>query len=84
MRREELWAQKAGRIEEFLGSLPELVREAEGFYSGRDVRVSVIQMPDRQLGSLRFPQSRVIFEGSGEVFDSVYRAFVLRFLSAGG
>lgn len=43
--------------------------------------IAVTPMPERQIGRLSFPQTRVVIEG--ERAEEVYRAFSLNFLSGG-
>lgn len=65
---DEVWAVDADRIEAFF-------REDPG-------DVTVIPLPDRRLGSMVMPQTRIII--TGENADELYRRFYLSFMTAGG
>jgi len=65
---DEVWAVDAERIRAFF-------RENSG-------DVTVIPLPDRTLGSMTVPQTRIII--SGENADELYRRFYLSFMTAGG
>lgn len=65
---DEVWAVDADRIEAFF-------REHPG-------DVTVIPLPDRRLGSMVMPQTRIII--TGENADELYRRFYLSFMTAGG
>lgn len=65
---DEVWAVDADRIKAFF-------REHPG-------DVTVIPLPDRRLGSMVMPQTRIII--TGEKADELYRRFYLSFMTAGG
>lgn len=65
---DEIWAVDAMRIEAFF-------REHPG-------DVTVIPLPDKKLGSMTMPQTRIIIRG--EDADELYRRFCLSFMTAGG
>ena len=68
MRYDEIWAIESERIESFFSSIG---GEAE-----------VIPMPERRIGSMTMPQTRVIIYGKDA--EETHRKFVLQFVSAGG
>lgn len=65
---DEVWAVDARRIEAFF-------RE----YGGE---AEVLPLPERKIGTIPVPQTRVII--TGEDAEEVYRKFFLHFISAGG
>lgn len=68
MKYDEIWAIDVKRIEAFF-------RENPG-------DVTVIPLPDRTLGSMTMPQTRIIITGDNA--DELYRRFYLSFMTAGG
>ena len=66
--RDEVWAVDAERI--------------EAFFSEHPGDVTVIALPERKVGSMTVPQTRVIIRG--ENADELYRRFCLSFITAGG
>lgn len=67
MKYDEVWAIDAKRIEAFFGENSE---------------VTVIPLPERTLGSMTMPQTRIIIDGDDA--DELYRRFYLSFMTAGG
>lgn len=65
---DEIWAVDAERIRAFFREHPDCV--------------TVIPMPDKKLGSMTMPQTRIII--TGENADELYRRFYLSFMTAGG
>lgn len=66
---DEVWAVDSKRIKAFFRDHP-----------GDDV--TIIPLPDRTLGSMTMPQTRIII--TGENADELYRRFYLSFMTAGG
>ena len=71
------------RIAEFFQSLPDSAQKETDFVFG-DCRVTVTALEPRRMAGLALPLTRVVFEGEDAAVSSVYRLFLLRFLSAGG
>lgn len=65
---DEVWAVDADRIKDFFCE------------NCNDVKV--IPLPDRKLGSMVMPQTRIIIRGDNA--DELYRRFCLCFMTAGG
>lgn len=65
---DEVWAVDAERIKRFFKDHPD--------------EVTVIPLPDRTLGSMTMPQTRIII--TGDEADSLYHRFYLSFITAGG
>lgn len=65
---DEIWAVDMKRI--------------EAFFSENPGDVTVIPLPDRTLGSMNMPQTRIII--SGDNADELYHRFYLSFMTAGG
>ncbi len=65
---DEVWAVDAERIKTFF-------REHGG-------EAEVLSLPERKIGLLTVPQTRVII--TGEDAEEIHRQFILTFLSAGG
>ena len=82
MKHDEIWAVSYERICEFFERVSGIQSISCGKYSGDGVQIVVSRLPERALGSLRFPQTRVIIDGSGS--EDLYKIFQLHFLSAGG
>ena len=82
MKHDEIWAVSYERICEFFERASGIQPISCGKYSGEGIQIMVSRLPERALGSLRFPQTRVIIDGSGS--EDLYKIFRLHFLSAGG
>lgn len=65
---DEVWAVDAKRIEAFFSDHPD--------------DVTVIPLPERKLGSMTMPQTRIII--TGDDADELYHRFKLSFMTAGG
>lgn len=65
---DEVWAVDARRVKKFFKEHPDVV--------------TVISLPDRTLGSMTMPQTRIIITGDNA--DELYRRFYLSFMTAGG
>ena len=78
----ETWAIAFERIEAFFLAQDDLRPIGPGSFRGQGCTVLLVRLPDRPLGPLTVPQTRV--EISGGAAEAVYRRFFLRFVSAGG
>lgn len=78
----EIWTLDRQRLEAYFNSLPGFAPWGEGRWQGENCLVVLESLPERALGPLRLPQTRLEF--LGEAAETVYAAFRLRFLSAGG
>ncbi|MBE6016524.1 MAG: hypothetical protein E7233_02790 [Lachnospiraceae bacterium] len=65
---DEVWAIKSDEVRDFFKDHPG--------------NVSVIPLPDRKLGAVALPQTRIII--GGEDSEQLYHEFFLHFLKAGG
>lgn len=65
---DEVWAVDADRI--------------RAFFRDHSDEVTVIPLPERMLGSMVMPQTRIII--SGDDADKLYHRFYLAFVTAGG
>jgi len=65
---DEVWAVDAGRV--------------KAFFKDHMDAVTVIALPDRRLGSMVMPQTRIIITGNDA--DELYHRFYLSFMTAGG
>lgn len=65
---DEVWAVDAERI--------------RNFFSDHPGDVTVIPMPDRRLGAMTMPQTRIIIRGDDA--EELYHRFYLSFMTAGG
>lgn len=65
---DEVWAVDSKRI--------------KAFFRDNPGDVTVIPLPERTLGSMTMPQTRIII--TGENADELYRRFYLSFMTAGG
>lgn len=76
---DEIWGYPLSQIEEFILSRGGL-KSGESYQLDR-CAVNVDPLPDRIVGSLSFPQTRVRIEG--EAAEEFYHQFYLHFLSGG-
>ena len=83
MQKREIWAIPRERIERFFQSQDE-VRSCGGAFSFGGCEIRITSMEEREIGRLRFPQTRMEFEGPEADLKEIYRRFVLQFISAGG
>ena len=63
---------------------PEITPRTPGKYVYKTCEIILERLPDRRLGSLVFPQSRVEISGTEEDVKKVDRKLILQFASAGG
>ena len=68
MKYDEIWAIETERIESF-------------FRSNRG-EAEIVHLPERKIGNMTLPQTRVIISGADA--EEVHRKFVLHFVTAGG
>lgn len=80
---EELWGISSGRIREFFLSQKDVIQTGENSFSYQQAVVMVTPLPDKKMGSIIIPQTRVTVSGE-EGAEEIHRRFELRFLSAGG
>ena len=76
---DEKWSYSADRIEEYILSLGASGNDHIFVLDACTVRLE--PLPDRQVGMLTFPQTRIIIEGPGA--ETFYHDFYLHFLSGG-
>ena len=77
---DKIWGFPSERIREYLEE-----RGAEtgsGVYSCAGCVATVEALPDRRIGNIFLPQTRVRMEGPGA--EAFHHEFLLRFLSGGG
>ena len=65
---DEVWAVDAERIKAFFSEHPD--------------EVKIIPMPEKRLGSMTMPQTRIIITGDNA--EELYHHFYLSFMTAGG
>lgn len=70
VRYDEVWSVPARRIEEYFKTAHKAGCE-----------ISVTSLPERALGKLSFPQTRVVIDG--DCAEDVHRAFSINFLCGG-
>ena len=80
--RDEIWGIAFARVCEFFSEQRNVIRENEQCFMYKNTRIELERQPDRKMGSLVFPRTRVVIRG--EEAEEIYRRFYLRFLSAGG
>ncbi len=80
---EELWGISFDRIREFFLCQKDVIRTGENTFSFQQAVVTVVPLPNKTMGSMTIPQTRVTVAG-GEGAEEIHRRFELRFLSAGG
>lgn len=84
MRKQEIWAIRRERIERFFQSQSDVRQNDDGVFSFGQCEIRVTEMPERQTGRLRFPQTLMEFEGPEADTKEIHHRFVLQFISAGG
>ena len=88
MKFDEIWAYSIDRIYEyFVACGAERCQEVMGFVLD-GVQIRLTSMPDRKVGQLSFPQTRVVMEAESNMIpdenvERVHHAFYLNFLSGG-
>ena len=83
MRKQEIWAIRRERIERFFRSQQDVRENENGSFSFGHCEIRVKAMPERKIGSLRFPQTQMEFEGSEADTEEIHHRFVMQFISAG-
>ncbi len=53
-----------------------------GFFKELGGDVTIISLPDKKMGALTLPQTRIIIKGNDA--EELYRQFFTRFMRAGG
>ena len=79
----EIWSVSPERITAFLLSIGGTAQEGR-LYSFDGCQVRLTALPDRAFGRLSLRRTQVCFSGGDAATEQIHRAFVLRFLSAGG
>ena len=80
---DEVWGVALWRCREFFASQKDVETLNENRFRYGDCVIELIPLPDRRMGSLVFPNTRLTFS-DGACTEKIYRRFYLRFLSAGG
>ena len=84
MKYDEVWSYPIDRIRNYFNSVYECT-DSEGsesvFSDGVSFSLKLEALPDRQVGPISFPQTRVVIEGTDA--EQVYHGFYLHFLSGG-
>lgn len=65
---DEIWAVSAERI--------------TAFFQNRNAEVTITPLEPRKIGSMSFPQTRVVIDG--ENAEEEHRAFMVNFMTLGG
>ena len=79
---DEIWALKYEQVCAFFEEQPGMLVHSRGHYTEERAEITLSPLPEKRVGSLSFPQTRVRIEGDGAV--EISRRFRLRFLTAGG
>lgn len=80
----ETWGISAARALEFFETQRDVMNTGEGEFVYDSCRIRITELPEQQLGSLRFNRTELVMEGEAEALELIHRRFMLRFLSAGG
>ncbi|MBR4473441.1 MAG: hypothetical protein IKS55_07355 [Oscillospiraceae bacterium] len=81
---QEIWAIPLDRIERFFQSQNDVRPNGDDGFSFGQCKIRITSMSEREIGSLRFPQTQMEFEGPDADTEEIHRRFVLQFISAGG
>ena len=84
MQIQEIWSLTEKRIRDFFLSQNDIERKEENCFLCGRCEILLTSLPDREVGSFRFPQTRVVFSGPEEETAAFHHRFVLQFISAGG
>ena len=77
----EIWAIPGERIRRFFRTQDDVGLNENGGFSFRRCEIRVRELPEREIGSLRFPQTQMDFEGPAEETEEIHRRFVLQFVN---
>ena len=80
----EIWSISAQRIRAFFLSQNDVRELEEDRFLYGSCAISLVPLPQRQLGRFSFTQTRVTFDGPESETAAIHRRFVLQFISAGG
>lgn len=80
---DENWGIAFSRVTDYFSSLGDVDKTSDTSFVFRSAEITLEQLPDRRMGSLRFPRTRVCITGDADA-DEIHRRFYYRFLSAGG
>ena len=79
---DNIWAVKYDTICGFFEEQAGVINPQSGYYIIKNAKITVSALPDKKTGIIMLPQTRVLFDGAGA--EELYKAFCMRFLSAGG
>lgn len=78
-----VWSIPVRRIRAFFTSQKDVCASGEDIFSFGTCRVLLTVLPERRIGTLAFPQTRVEFCGDEADTSELYHRFWLNFISAG-
>ena len=79
---DEVWSYSVDRISEYFQNRGAESHGSAYVLGGAEIRLE--ELAERQVGSISFPQTRVIIEGDNDSeVERIYHAFYLNFLSGG-
>ena len=84
MRIQETWSLTAERIRDYFLSQDDILQTGNNTFSCGQCEILLTPLPERSVGSFRFPQTLIVFSGPEPETAAVHRRFVLQFISAGG
>ena len=80
----EVWSIAPERIAAFFLSMDGVTAAGEGVYSFDGCTIRMAVLPNGAIGRYSIPRTRLCFTGRDEETRKIYRAFFVRFVSAGG
>ena len=83
MDHDENWGIAFARVTDYFSSLRDVKRISDTSFVFRTAEITLEELPDKLMGSLHFPRTRICITGGADA-DEIYRRFFYRFLSAGG
>ena len=84
MRITEIWSIADERIAAFFSGREDVRANGDGSFSYGRCAIRITPLPERAMGSFRFPQTKVEFNGPEAEAEAIHRRFALQFISAGG
>lgn len=83
MNYDEIWGIAFPRVSGYFSEQSDVKKENDCLFHYKEARIELEALPDKHMGSMRIPHTRVLISGEEDA-DALHRRFYLRFLSAGG
>ena len=80
----EIWSIPEERIRAFFSGQDDVIEAGENGFSCGLCHILITPLPQRCVGGLSFPQTKVVFRGPEPDITDIHQRFILQFISAGG